>query len=41
MGNSMGNQRDMFDLYEKYTCLTGEFIWDFKDLGILTKSSTG
>ena len=41
MGNSMGNQRDMFDLYEKYTCLTGEFIWDFKDQGILTKSSTG
>lgn len=41
MGNSMGNVRDMFDLYEKYPCLTGEFIWDFKDQGILTKSSTG
>lgn len=41
MGNSMGNVRDMFDLYEKYTCLTGEFIWDFKDQGLLTKSSTG
>ena len=34
MGNSMGNVRDMFDLYEKYTCLTGEFIWDFKDQGL-------
>ena len=41
MGNSMGNVREMFDLYEKYPCLTGEFIWDFKDQGLLTKSSTG
>ena len=41
MGNSMGNVRDMFDLYEKYTCLTGEFIWDFKDQGLLTKTSSG
>jgi len=41
MGNSMGNVRDMFDLYEKYTCLTGEFIWDFKDQGLLTQSTTG
>ena len=39
MGNSMGNVREMFDLYEKYTCLTGEFIWDFKDQGLLTKAS--
>ena len=41
MGNAMGNVRDMFDLYEKYPCLTGEFIWDFKDQGLLTKSVTG
>ncbi|MBR0046345.1 MAG: discoidin domain-containing protein [Bacteroidaceae bacterium] len=41
MGNSMGNVRDMFDLYEKYPCLTGEFIWDFKDQGLLTKTSAG
>ncbi|MCQ2197782.1 MAG: discoidin domain-containing protein [Bacteroidaceae bacterium] len=41
MGNSMGNQREYFDLYEKYPALTGEFIWDFKDQGILTKSSNG
>lgn len=41
MGNSMGNVREMFDLYEQYPCLTGEFIWDFKDQGLLTKSSTG
>ena len=41
MGNSMGNVRDMFDLYEKYPALTGEFIWDFKDQGLLTQSSSG
>ncbi len=41
MGNSMGNVRDMFDLYEKYACLTGEFIWDFKDQGLLTSTSDG
>ena len=41
MGNSMGNVRDMFDLYEKYPCLTGEFIWDFKDQGLLTTTSNG
>lgn len=31
MGNGMGNVREMFDLYEKYPALTGEFIWDWKD----------
>jgi len=41
MGNSMGNVREMFDIYEKYPCLTGEFIWDFKDQGLLTKNSAG
>ena len=41
MGNSMGNQREYYDIYEKYPCLTGEFIWDFKDQGILTKASGG
>ncbi len=41
MGNSMGNVREMFDLYEKYPCLTGEFIWDFKDQGLLAKTSAG
>ena len=41
MGNSMGNVREMFNLYEHYPCLTGEFIWDFKDQGLLTKASGG
>ncbi len=40
MGNSMGNVREMFDLYENYPCLTGEFIWDFKDQGLLTSSGS-
>ncbi|MDR0505290.1 MAG: discoidin domain-containing protein [Dysgonamonadaceae bacterium] len=31
MGNAMGNVREMFELYEKYPALTGEFIWDWKD----------
>lgn len=34
MGNAMGNQKDMFDLYEKYPPLTGEFVWDWKDQGL-------
>lgn len=38
MGNSMGNVREYFNLYESKPALTGEFIWDFKDQGILTKS---
>ena len=41
MGNSMGNVREMFDLYEKYPSLTGEFIWDYKDQGILTTDANG
>lgn len=41
MGNSMGNVREYFDLYERYPKLTGEFIWDFKDQGLLTKNSAG
>ena len=34
MGNSMGNQREYYNLYEKYPALAGEFIWDWKDQGI-------
>lgn len=34
MGNAMGNVRDMFDLYEHYPALTGEFIWDWRDQGL-------
>lgn len=34
MGNAMGNVRDMFDLYENYPSLTGEFIWEWKDHSI-------
>ena len=38
MGQSMGNQREYFDLYEKYPSLIGEFIWDFKDQGLRVKT---
>lgn len=41
MGNSMGNVREYYDLYEKYPRLTGEFIWDFKDQGLLAKDASG
>lgn len=34
MGNAMGAVRDLWNLYEKYPALTGEFIWDYKDQGI-------
>lgn len=36
MGNSMGNQREYYRLYEKYPALAGEFVWDFKDQGLTT-----
>lgn len=34
MGNSMGNQREFYNIYEKYPALAGEFIWDWKDQGL-------
>lgn len=34
MGNSMGNVREFWNLYDRYPSLTGEFIWDYKDQGI-------
>lgn len=34
MGNSMGNQREYYNLYEHYPALAGEFIWDWKDQGL-------
>lgn len=41
MGNSMGNQREYYNLYEHYPSSAGEFIWDWRDQGLRTKSSTG
>lgn len=38
MGNSMGNQREYYDLYEKYPALCGEFVWDWKDQGLKVSS---
>ncbi len=34
MGNSMGNQREYYDIYEKYPAMAGEFVWDWKDQGL-------
>lgn len=41
MGNSMGAVRELWNLYEKYPALTGEFIWDYKDQGIKMPVCTG
>ena len=34
MGNSMGNQREFYDIYENYPAMAGEFVWDWKDQGL-------
>lgn len=34
MGNSMGNQREFYNIYEKYPAMAGEFVWDWKDQGL-------
>ncbi len=39
MGNSMGNQREFFDIYEKYPAMAGEFVWDWKDQGLKMNAS--
>ena len=33
-GNSLGSQREFYDLYENYPSLAGEFIWQFQDHGL-------
>ena len=33
-GNSLGSQRESYDLYEHYPSLAGEFIWQFQDHGL-------
>ena len=38
MGNSMGNQREFYDIYEQYPALAGEFVWDWKDQGLKVSS---
>ncbi len=34
MGNSIGNMRDYYEIYEKYPSLMGQFIWDWVDQSI-------
>ena len=41
MNNSTGNLQDYWDVIETHPQLQGGFIWDFKDQGLLTSSSTG
>ena len=41
MGNSLGNFKDYWDLFDKNPCLQGGFIWDFVDQGLRTLSEDG
>ncbi|MDF2586834.1 MAG: BgaM [Anaerocolumna sp.] len=41
MGNSCGNLKDYWDLFEKYPVLQGGFIWDWIDQAIRTKTYDG
>lgn len=41
MGNSLGNFRDYWDLYESYDSLQGGFIWDFVDQGLRKVTEEG
>lgn len=41
MGNSLGNFKDYWDVYEKYPSLQGGFIWDWVDQGLRKVSEDG
>ncbi len=41
MGNSMGNFKDYWELFRKYPCLQGGFIWDFVDTGFREYDANG
>lgn len=41
MGNSMGNFKEYCDLFRKYPCLQGGFIWDFVDTPFREYSTDG
>ena len=41
MGNSMGNFKEYWDLFRKYPCLQGGFIWDFNDTGFREYDAQG
>ena len=40
-GNSLGNFRDYWDLYDRYPALQGGFIWDWMDQGLTKKLPDG
>ncbi|MHA2180756.1 MAG: glycoside hydrolase family 2 TIM barrel-domain containing protein, partial [Promethearchaeota archaeon] len=41
MGNSLGNLRDYWDIFEKFPNAIGGFIWDFIDQGLCKTSENG
>jgi beta-galactosidase len=40
-GNSIGNLREFYNLYEQYPALMGQFIWDWIDRAIQMPTGTG
>lgn len=40
-GNSLGNFKDYWDLYDQYPALQGGFIWDWMDQGLTKKLPDG
>ncbi len=41
MGNSTGNLKDIWDIWEKYPRMQGGFIWDFVDQGLEVTDDNG
>jgi len=41
MGNSLGNFKEYWDVFEKYSNVLGGFIWDFIDQGLRKTSEDG
>jgi len=41
MGNSLGNFQKYMDVFEKYPCMMGGFIWDFADQCLAKKNDKG
>lgn len=41
MGNSTGNLKEYWDMFEKYDVLQGGFIWDWIDQGLKVKNERG
>ncbi|MFP4054724.1 MAG: glycoside hydrolase family 2 TIM barrel-domain containing protein [Phycisphaerae bacterium] len=41
MGNSCGNLKEYWELFEKHDCMQGAFVWDWVDQGLLKTAPNG